>query len=86
MIKQIIMQSSDKQSIVLDCFAGSGVTLECANELGRKWIGVDNSKVAIEKIKSREIGEFDFINVTKYQDFNNPQNVIDYKINDVVNI
>lgn len=32
---------------MLDCFAGSGTTLEAACQLGRLWIGIDNSSEAI---------------------------------------
>lgn len=66
MLKRIILQSSNENSIILDCFAGSGTTLECANKLGRNWIGVDNSDVAIDKIQSRKIGEYQFIDITNY--------------------
>ena len=58
LLKLIISQSSDLNSIVLDCFAGSGTTLRNANELGRKWIGIDNSKSAINVIKKQELGEY----------------------------
>lgn len=58
MIKRIILQSSNENSFVLDCFAGSGTTLECAHLLGRRWIGADNSKIAIEKIQTRNLGEY----------------------------
>ena len=44
----IIKTSSNKDSIVLDCFCGSGTTLKSAHLLGRKWIGIDKSKYAIE--------------------------------------
>lgn len=63
MLQRIIMQSSKENSIVLDCFAGSGTTLECAQSLGRRWIGVDDSEVAIEKIKTRNLGEYQFIDI-----------------------
>lgn len=87
MIKRIILQSSDKDSIVLDCFAGSGTTLECANTLGRKWIGVDNSNVAIKKIREREIGEYEFVDINEHEKMNIQNNVISYqfKISDLVN-
>lgn len=53
MLKLIVQQSSREGSIVLDCFCGSGTTLVAAEELGRKWIGVDSSEVAINTIKKR---------------------------------
>ena len=47
MLGQIVRQSSLKGGIVLDCFAGSGTTLLAAERLGRSWIGMDNSRVAL---------------------------------------
>lgn len=52
-IKRIIKTSSNPDSIVLDAFCGSGTTLEAANSLGRTWIGIDKSDLAIEVIKNR---------------------------------
>ncbi len=46
LLERIIEMGSDKGDIVLDCFCGSGTTLEVAEKLGRKWIGVDCSKYA----------------------------------------
>lgn len=53
MLMQIIAQSSNENSIVLDCFAGGGTTLIAAEKLNRRWIGIDNSEEAITIIKSR---------------------------------
>jgi adenine-specific DNA-methyltransferase len=59
LLRRIILNSSNENSIVLDCFAGSGSTLYMANKLNRKWIGVDNSnhsfKVIKEDIEKEEI-------------------------------
>ena len=44
----IIKTSSNENSIVLDCFCGSGTTLKSAHELNRKWIGIDESELAIK--------------------------------------
>jgi len=43
----IVRASSNKGDIVLDCFSGSGTTLEVASHLRRQWIGIDNSPEAI---------------------------------------
>jgi len=53
MLKMVIESSSNPDDIVLDCFAGSGTTLVAAEEMGRRWIGIDDSKVAIEVARKR---------------------------------
>jgi len=53
LLKLIIEASSDPDSIVLDCFCGSGTTLKAAQELGRYWIGIDKSEVAINVALSK---------------------------------
>lgn len=53
MLEMIIAQSSDNESIIMDCFAGSGSTLLAASNLSRKWIGIDQSDFSIEVIKNR---------------------------------
>jgi len=44
----VIRTSSNKNSIVLDCFCGSGTTLKVAQINNRKWIGIDQSEHAIK--------------------------------------
>lgn len=53
MLRSIIRASSMENSIVLDFFCGSGTTLEAAQELNRRWIGVDSSKIAISVARER---------------------------------
>ena len=53
MLKLIVSASSNEGDLVLDCFCGSGTTLIAANELGRNWIGIDESSHAIEAAKHR---------------------------------
>lgn len=50
-LERIIRNSSNEDSIVLDCFAGSGSTLKIAQKLNRKWIGVDNSTHSYDVVK-----------------------------------
>ena len=51
LLKRIILNSSNENSIVLDCFAGSGSTLKVASKLRRQWIGIDNSTQSLNAIK-----------------------------------
>lgn len=48
LLKSIISTSSNEGDLILDCFCGSGTTLAAAQELGRNWIGIDNSETAID--------------------------------------
>lgn len=53
LLQTIIQTSSNKDSLILDCFCGSGTTLVAANQYGRKWIGIDNSNQAIKTAQNR---------------------------------
>jgi len=53
LLTRIIKASSNPDDIVLDCYCGSGTTLAVASDLGRRWIGVDNSSEAIKTILQR---------------------------------
>lgn len=53
MLHMIVSASSLPESTVLDFFCGSGTTLVAAQELGRNWIGIDNSEAAISTVKRR---------------------------------
>ena len=53
LLKRIIEASSNPDDIVLDCFCGSGTTLEIAHRLGRRWIGIDNSVEAMRTVLDR---------------------------------
>ena len=51
MLERIISNSSNENSVVLDCFCGSGSTLKTADKLNRKWIGIDNSTHSFEVVR-----------------------------------
>lgn len=48
LITRIIKASTHEDSIVLDCFVGSGTTAAVAEKLGRRWIAADINKGAIQ--------------------------------------
>lgn len=47
LLSRIVRASSKEGDLVLDCFVGSGTTLSVCSQLGRSWIGIDNSPEAI---------------------------------------
>ena len=53
LLERIIKTSSQPDSIVFDCFMGSGTTLACAEKLGRKWIGCDASPGSLNTVSKR---------------------------------
>jgi site-specific DNA-methyltransferase (adenine-specific) len=61
-LRRIIQASSKPGDTVLDFFAGSGTTGFVANELGRRFILVDQNPESIEVIKNRlPMGSFQFV-------------------------
>lgn len=48
LLSRIVAASSNPGDLVLDCFCGSGTSLVAADMLGRRWLGIDASRVAIE--------------------------------------
>lgn len=44
LIERIIKMSSNKNDLVLDIFSGSGTVMKIANQLNRKWCGIDMDK------------------------------------------
>lgn len=53
LLERIIKASSDEGDIVLDAFCGCGTSIDAAEGLHRKWIGIDISPIAISLIKRR---------------------------------
>jgi len=53
LLERIIKASSNEGDLVADFFCGSGTTLTVAERLGRRWTGVDFSKVAIQMARNR---------------------------------
>lgn len=56
LLERIIGSSSSPNMVVLDPFCGCGTTVHAAQKLGRQWIGIDVTPLAINLIK-RRLGE-----------------------------
>jgi len=53
LLERIIQASSNPGDVVLDPFCGCGTTIDAAEKLGREWIGIDVTQLAISLIKNR---------------------------------
>ena len=53
LLERIIQASSKPGDVVMDCYCGCGTTVTAAQKLGRQWVGIDVTAVAIGIIKSR---------------------------------
>jgi site-specific DNA-methyltransferase (adenine-specific) len=53
LLERIVAVSSNEGDLVLDPFCGCGTTVEAAERLGRRWIGIDLSSRAVGMIKAR---------------------------------
>jgi len=61
LLARIIKASSNKGSLILDYFLGSGTTTAVAHKLGRKWIGVEMGdyfdNIPLKRMKAVLAGE-----------------------------
>jgi DNA modification methylase len=53
LLERIIKASSNENDLVLDCFVGSGTTTATAQKIGRRWIGCDINKGAVQMTSKR---------------------------------
>ena len=53
LIKRIVLASSNEGDIVMDPFCGCATTCVAAQQLGRKWIGIDIEKQAVQVLIQR---------------------------------
>ncbi len=54
LLRRIVQLASDEGDLVLDPFCGSGTTLVAAQQLGRRWIGIDVNPQAV-KVAARRL-------------------------------
>ena len=53
LLRRIIEASSNPGQVILDPFCGCGTAVHAAQELGRQWIGIDVTHVAVQIIEDR---------------------------------
>lgn len=58
LLERIISASSRPGDLILDPFCGCGTAISAAQRLGRRWMGIDVTRLAINLIKSRLSDEF----------------------------
>jgi len=58
LLERIISASSNPGDVVLDPFCGCGTTIEAAERLGRRWIGIDVTILAVDLMKKRIADRF----------------------------
>lgn len=75
LLRRIIKASSNVGDLVLDPFCGCGTTVHAAEELNRRWIGIDISRFATELIHQRIDSNFNKDISNRIQLFDIPRNL-----------
>lgn len=58
LLERILLSSSNEGDVVLDPFCGCGTAVAAAEKLGRQWIGIDITHLAVSLIKKRILDHF----------------------------
>jgi site-specific DNA-methyltransferase (adenine-specific) len=66
LLERIINASSNPGDVVLDPFCGCGTTVHAAQKLGRQWIGIDITHLAIGLIEKRLRDAFEGVHFTTH--------------------
>jgi len=75
LLERIISASSNEGDVVLDPFCGCGTTIAAAQKLGRKWIGIDVTHLAIALQKYRLKDAFNLVEKKDYQVIGEPEDL-----------
>lgn len=75
LLERIISVSSNADDTVLDPFCGCGTTIAAAQQLGRHWIGIDVTHLAIGLIKHRLVDAYGPAITSTYQVVGEPTDV-----------
>jgi DNA modification methylase len=77
LLERIIRTSSNEDDVVLDPFCGCGTAIEAAENLKRRWIGIDVTYLAIHVIEGRLAKAFGPTIKDRYQLFGRPKDAND---------
>lgn len=58
LLERIVSLASNEGDVVLDPFCGCGTTVDAAQKLGRRWIGIDITYIAVDLIVKRLVHTF----------------------------
>jgi len=72
LLERIVRASSNEGDVVLDPFCGCGTAIAAAQKLGRRWIGIDVTHLAVTLIKQRLRDEFGPEITAAYQTIGEP--------------
>ena len=73
LLERIIQASSNEGDVVLDPFCGCGTAVAAAHKLGRQWMGIDVTHLAVALMKNRLKTAFDLDPGTDYEVVGEPQ-------------
>ncbi len=77
LLERIIRTSSNAGDIVLDPFCGCGTAVSVAQRLGRRWIGIDITHLAISLIKARLRDTYGLAISQSYKTIREPVSIYD---------
>ena len=73
LLERIIGASSNEGDVVLDPFCGCGTAVVAAHKLGRQWLGIDITHLAVALMKNRLKTAFDLDSGQDYEVIGEPQ-------------
>ena len=73
LLERIIQASSNEGDVILDPFCGCGTAVAAAHKLGRQWLGIDVTHLAVALMKNRLKTAFDLDPGTDYKVVGEPQ-------------
>ena len=53
LLERIVKASSNEEDVVMDPFCGCGTTIDAAQSLGRRWVGIDINYLAVDAVQWR---------------------------------